>query len=826
MFGPPGTGKTTWLAASVNATAKARGTSRLVVASFTRASAAEIGGRKLPLDKSQVGTLHSLAYRAIGRPAVAEESLDEWNRANKGAWALSAGFRTMDESPVEWRGATDGDRMMARLETYRARMRSRDVWPTEVLRFDKRWSEWKAANGLVDFTDMIERALDTESAPGDPLVGWFDECQDFTPLELRLVRHWGARMERLIMAGDDDQVLYSFKGATPDAFLDPPVPDSQKRVLTQSYRVPRAVHALSQRWVRHLTRREEKEYLPRDHDGRVRGLPYDFQNGAEQVVRDVSRQVEEGRTVMIIASCGYMLDRVKHTMRDAGLPYHNPKRRSRSDWNPLRASRGVSMSDRLLSYLIIDERVFGELSRLWTGHDVKRWSHVLRKQGVFKRGARDAVDGLPDRELRFEELAALFESDEELERAATPDLEWFANHLTAGARPTMTFPVRVAQRHGPLALVAEPKVKLGTIHCSPPDELILTSRGEVSIGDLTEDDGLVSYTRLTNRVRGNNARHGFPFSRSVRDYDGPLVVIETEVSKTKVTPNHRVLVKFGEDFLEKWVVYLMRRGPWWRIGVCTSAHRPYRSGGVGGRLATEQGDAGWILGVYETRKEALVAEMIFQGGSGIPGFTFESYTEDRLLAIEEMHAVHEKIADDVGPRVKTLLWSLGLSEEWPLYTRSSPNGVGRRGSRTDGDLAKRNMRGWFVTEAANLVSLSGYVSMATVNDSQKPAPAVASVSTESYEGPVYGLDVPPHHYYVSGGAVVHNSFKGDQAEVVYVAPDLSPSGMREWGQRGEARDSVIRLFYVAMTRAQEELVVCQRSGPLGVPQELLLRGGR
>ena len=50
--------------------------------------------------------------------------------------------------------------------------------------------------------------------------------------------------------------------------------------------------------------------------------------------------------------------------------------------------------------------------------------------------------------------------------------------------------------------------------------------------------------------------------------------------------------------------------------------------------------------------------------------------------------------------------------------------------------------------------------------------------------------------------------KGGEADVVYLFPDISPQSY-EGIQRGvEGRDAVIRQFYVGMTRAREELVVC------------------
>lgn len=461
VFGPPGTGKTTWMAGSVRKTAKERATSRIVVGSFTRAAATEIAGRHLPLEREQVGTLHALAYRAIGRPGVAEERLSEWNRQYP-PLALSGGRRALDEAPAPEGGGAPGDEIMQRVEVFRARRIPVDRWPAQARYFVERWTEWKRGEEVVDFTDMIEMALEgTESAPGDPVVGFFDEVQDFTPLELALVRHWGRHMDRVVLAGDDDQCIYSFKGSTPDAFLDPPVPDSQKRVLGQSYRVPRAVHRVAQAWVELLTRREPKEYLPRDADGTVRVSPLHWRDG-DQVARDVSRRVEEGQSVMVLSTCSYMLDRVKHALRAEGVPFHNPYRRARGDWNPLRASRGISAAERVHAYAVMDERQLGEDARLWTGEDVRRWAGIVRKRGVFRRGADRRLRELPDRELSYEEVAELFEDDADLERITEPSLRWLREHLLASARAE--YPLAVAERRGVRALSEQPRVVLGTIH--------------------------------------------------------------------------------------------------------------------------------------------------------------------------------------------------------------------------------------------------------------------------------------------------------------------------------------------------------------------------
>jgi len=462
VFGPPGTGKTTYLAARVQDTAKARRTDRIIVSSFTVAAAKEIAGRGLPLDRGQVGTLHALAYRAIGRPGVADEHLPEWNQMHP-AMALSGGYRDINAPPDQWKQSTEGDRVMMAMESLRARRVPKELWPPTVAVFTQRWEVWKQNLGVVDFSDMIEVALETtETAPGNPVVGFFDEVQDFTPLELSLVRHWGRSMERLVLAGDDDQCLYRFKGATPDSFLDPPVPDDQKRVLDQSYRVPIAVHAAAQAWVELLTRREPKVYRPRDAPGAVGVEPHNY-GAPEVLIRSILEKIDGGQSVMVLATCGYMLDPLKHALRAAGVPFGNPYR-PRGDWNPLKASRGTSAAEKVLAYMILDERIFGERSRLWTGKDVRAWASLVKKQGVFRRGAGGLIAGLPDRELTYEEIAALFEDQEQLDKAVSPDLEWFASNLLGSSVKSVEYPIRIARKFGPAALAEEPRVCLGTIH--------------------------------------------------------------------------------------------------------------------------------------------------------------------------------------------------------------------------------------------------------------------------------------------------------------------------------------------------------------------------
>lgn len=490
VFGPPGTGKTTWLSGRIRSTVAYRGFGNVLVSSFTTAAAAELAGRGLPLSRGTLGTLHSHAYRAIDHPELAADHVDDFNLAHPGLAVTVTGRKAspnalnpeLDVAPedVSTGGATEGDALAAQMEALRNRMTPVDAWPGDVRRFAAAWEDWKRSNGLIDFTDMIEIALrDTERAPTNPQVGFFDEVQDNTALELALIRHWGRYMERIILAGDDDQMIYGFRGASPDGLLDHPVAPEARFVLGQSYRIPASVHRAAEMWIRRITpgRREDKPYAPRlvDREHPERGT-YEGEcvmsplssADVDKLCVALESEVNAGRTVMVLATCGYMLDPLKHALRRIGLPFHNPYRRKRGDWNPLGGNgRGVSSVERLLAYLAPDERMLGDAARLWTGEDVRAWSHVVKLTGAFRRGAKEAIKKLPAGELAFEDVDALLREDLDpavAERVLGPDLSWFKESLLSASKAGLAFPIAVAERRGALALTGEPSVVIGTIH--------------------------------------------------------------------------------------------------------------------------------------------------------------------------------------------------------------------------------------------------------------------------------------------------------------------------------------------------------------------------
>lgn len=190
--------------------------------------------------------MHAHGYRLIGGESAGEVAesrkwLKAWNEEFGYLYKLS-GEIDADEGAFN---LSDGDDILVKYHNYRQRMIDRKFWNTSVQAFAQKWEEWKEKNHLIDYTDMIEILAKRWQIPENRQSVFLTRFRTLLPLELALVRKWGKEMKKIILAGDDDQSIYAFKGASPEAFLNPPVDNNHKRVLGQSYRLPRAVQKFS-----------------------------------------------------------------------------------------------------------------------------------------------------------------------------------------------------------------------------------------------------------------------------------------------------------------------------------------------------------------------------------------------------------------------------------------------------------------------------------------------------------------------------------------------------------------------------------------------------
>ena len=153
--------------------------------------------------------------------------------------------------------------------------------------------------------------------------------------------------------------------------------------------------------------------------------------------------------------------------------------------------------------------------------------------------------------------------------------------------------------------------------CQPPGTLIYTSnRGEVPIEDLDQNKDLVISYSLRQFSKSNSRREGTKitgtkFNLTKLYYDSKLVTISAGSFYHETTLNHASIVKWNDAAKDKFIVYLMRRGDYFRIGktkIILEREKSNTASGLVGRAQDQDADKAWILGVYENNAEATLAE--------------------------------------------------------------------------------------------------------------------------------------------------------------------------------------------------------------------------
>ncbi len=329
ILGGPGSGKTHTLL-NVMEQEFTRGVSpaRLAFVSFTRKAVHEAKDRAVsrfnlvPKDFVYCRTLHSLTLHASGltrNDVMSDKHMVEFGKA------VNCNFSGKgDSNPFS---GTRGDRGLS-IDSYaRSTCRPlREVW--EQVGEGTRWlwlkwlsdslREYKRKNFLVDYTDMLTRYLE-EGAPLDVDVAIIDEAQDLSPLQWQVTRKAFSRVERLYIAGDDDQCLYKWSGADVQYFLDLKVGETE--VLPQSHRLPPEIHRYSQEVINRVQARYAKDFAPvPGRKGKV--IRHRYVSGVP---------VNTSGTWLLLARNRMYLKQFERLAQEHGLVYATKGRKSVSD---------------------------------------------------------------------------------------------------------------------------------------------------------------------------------------------------------------------------------------------------------------------------------------------------------------------------------------------------------------------------------------------------------------------------------------------------------------------------------------------------------------
>ncbi|MCY4554862.1 MAG: ATP-dependent DNA helicase [Chloroflexi bacterium] len=118
----------------------------------------------------------------------------------------------------------------------------------------------KAAH-FADFCHLLRWAHDLLSDPdSDEIINehsqvMVDEYQDTSPLQEKIFRRWTTRSGNLVVFGDDNQSIYSFRGALPGnmASFATTVPDCRTLRLSENFRSDKGIAETASEWIEKTT---------------------------------------------------------------------------------------------------------------------------------------------------------------------------------------------------------------------------------------------------------------------------------------------------------------------------------------------------------------------------------------------------------------------------------------------------------------------------------------------------------------------------------------------------------------------------------------------
>lgn len=315
----------------------------ILVITFTRAAAGEMKDRFLRLFGAEMsgvsfGTFHSIFFAILKHAySLSPENIirEEERRLCTKDIVLCMGLEYEDEKEfisdlLSEISMVKGNKI--ELATYYSLSCGDEVFRSIYHEYNKRI---RRAN-KIDFDDMVLLCYELLSERPDILKLWqnkfryilIDEFQDINILQYDIVRMLAAPLNNLFIVGDDDQSIYSFRGAKPEIMLNFPVdyPDSKRVFLNINYRSNAHIINLAGRLISNNKTRYEKDLTAHIRNGNEVVIGH-FETMAEQnknLVEEIFRLIDNKiplSDMVILVRTNLGAGPVIHKLMEYNLPF-------------------------------------------------------------------------------------------------------------------------------------------------------------------------------------------------------------------------------------------------------------------------------------------------------------------------------------------------------------------------------------------------------------------------------------------------------------------------------------------------------------------------
>ena len=318
----------------------------ILAVTFTNKAAAQMRGRLevllgMPSGGMWVGTFHGIAHRLL-RAHAREAGLPEHFQildSDDQLRTIKRVIRAMDLDEARWPAREAQWFINARKdEGVRARhlQAMGDEVTEQMQRIYQAYEETCERSGVVDFAELLLRSLDLWRDDKDLLAHYqrrfrhvlVDEFQDTNSIQYAWLRHIVGSEGSLFVVGDDDQSIYSWRGAQVEnmqSFSKDFAPSQLVR-LEQNYRSTGTILNAANALIRHNQARLGKELWTDHADGDAIELYRAFNDREEArfCTEQIERWQEQGRRLdetAILYRTSAQSRVMEDALRDARLPY-------------------------------------------------------------------------------------------------------------------------------------------------------------------------------------------------------------------------------------------------------------------------------------------------------------------------------------------------------------------------------------------------------------------------------------------------------------------------------------------------------------------------